>query len=234
MASDPQHSLVSSNTDHSKTVAQRLRERLEPQNDLVGRFLPKSALTDILIGSTIQSILQQLHKPDTDPIDLQHIIGAQRRVKILAILLLTGNAEYLAHFIQHEICDNNLPLQQCDLVRCFGLYTGIVDTFIMYQSKVNVPVWDFPSPDISEQVYHEEQRLPFLTKEELGRGGQGKIWRVRVHQDHYRTRAPSVCGIAEPQAQFLFRLYKSNLVCLSEPLGAFPGTPVLCRKTIQP
>lgn len=216
-----------------KIVERRLRGRLEPSTapDLTQKFLPRNALTEILTDHTIQSILQQTQKPDTDLIDLAEITGRKKRIKIFAILLLIGKTEHLGHLIQQGFSDDDLPLGPDHLTRCLGSY-ATADYFLVSQFRVLVPVWNFSAPDIHEEEYHDYQKLPFLTKCKLGSGGQGKVWSVEVHREHFTTRTRTVCR-SNPMAPFIDHASLPNLAWLPGSLGAFAQGPIFCDEGIQ-
>lgn len=154
-------------------------------------FLPQKALTKILTEGTIQSLLQQ--KPETSHINVADITGDKRRVKIFAILLLIKKTEHIGHIIKQGVSDEDLPLRRSRLKTCLRAEDRHVkEFFLSYQYEVAVPAWDFSAHEIQEEQYDRDQRLPFLTKHPISSGGQGIVWNIKIHRDHYETKTQSV------------------------------------------
>lgn len=178
----------------TRIVRKRLHGRFEPSraraDDNSDKFLPKKALTEILTDRTIKSLLQQ--SPETNLVSVSDITGDKRRVKIFAILLLMKKTECIGYMIQRGVSDADMPLGW-DLVKdCLKFEDSLAESFLFYQSGVDVPVWDFSAHSIQEKGYDWNQKLPFLSKRPLSSGGQGVVWRVEIHRDHYETKVESV------------------------------------------
>lgn len=178
-----------------KSVQKRLEENFEQSKawaeDADDEFLPRKALTKILTEGTIQSLLQQ--KPETSHISSTDITGEKKRIKIFAILLLIKNTEHIGHIIQQGVSDDDLPLGRARLKNCLRAEDRhIIDFFLSCQYGVTVPVWDFSAHKIQEEQYDRLQQLPFLTKLLISSGGQGVVWKVKIHCDHYETKTQSV------------------------------------------
>lgn len=194
------HMVTPSGTpDPEKLDLQSIQKRLEEnfkqsrawEEDADDLFLPRKALTKILTGGVIKSLLQE--KPETSHISLVDITGEKRRIKIFAILILIKKTELIGHIIQQGISDDDLPLGRARLKACLRAEDRHVkDFFLSYQYEVAVPAWDFSAHEIREEQYDRHQRLPFLTKSPISSGGQGKIWKIKIHRDHYETKTQSV------------------------------------------
>lgn len=177
------------------TIRQKLRHRLEPSRartqDNDDQFLPRNALREILTDNTIQLLLKQ--ENETSSIPLTDITGNKMRIKIFAILLLIEKTAYLGHIIRQGVSDDDLPLRPGQLLKtCLGSEESVVEFFRYKQFTVDVPTWDFSAHNIQEKQYDPDIKLPFLTKSEISRGGQGIVWKVKIHCDHYKTRTQSV------------------------------------------
>lgn len=178
-----------------KSIQKRLEENFEESRtwewDADHGFIPRKALTKILTEGTIQTLLQQ--KPETSHISLADITGDKRRVKIFAILLLIKKTEHIGHMIKQGVSDDDLPLRRSRLRTCLRAEDRhIKEFFLSYQYEVAVPTWDFSAHEIQEEQYDRDQRLPFLTKLPISSGGQGIVWRIKIHRDHYETKTQSV------------------------------------------
>lgn len=203
-------------------VIKRLKNRMRPcassTSDDVEAFLPKNALTDVLTDENICWLLKQRH--ETNRIMVADIKGQKPRVKIFAILLLMDAIEHIGHIIQNGLSDEDLPFglkhfEQCkgssaysrssqnsssdeqslgssDSRSHYGTVDPITQNFQHYQFLVDVPTWTFSADKISKKEYHLHQKMPFLKKEKLSSGGQGTVWKVRIHKAHYQTKIQSV------------------------------------------
>lgn len=132
-----------------------------------------------------------MQMPETTLINVNNITGDKKRIKIFAILLLIKKTKHIGPIIEQGVSDDDLPLCPDCLKTCLRS-DRLVDSFLLYQSKVDVPVWDFSAQNIQEENYHWHRKLPFMTKCRLSSGGQGVVWRVEIHPDHYKTRIQSV------------------------------------------
>ncbi|KAL2277521.1 hypothetical protein FJTKL_15437 [Diaporthe vaccinii] len=150
-------------------------------------FLPRNIIAEILTESTIQSLLRE--KDTTSGIHLSAIVGGETRIKLFTILILMKKTQYLRRMIRRGLLDNNLPLSKRSLESIFPTSqnnSSFVNRFVIHQSLVTVPTWDFTSPDIEEGEYPLRfHNLPFLKKEKLSNGGQGLIWKVEIHPAHF-------------------------------------------------
>lgn len=189
-----------SNSESQENVTGKLRQRIALLDDPQKSFLPKEAMETVLTENTIRLLLQQM--PEAKDISLDDITGNKKRIKLLSILLLAERVDLLKHLIDHEVSDVDLPLEldRPRLAPCLGRERAIVDYFLTSQFKVCVPVFDFFTDGVMVKQLHKNQRLPFLTKSELGNGGQGRVWRVEIPPGHLTTlaRIPSVIR-AEPK-----------------------------------
>lgn len=159
------------------------------------QFLPRNIIAGILTESTIQSLLRE--KDTTKGIPLSTIVGDETRIKLFAILILMKRTKYLRHMIRRGLWDNHLPLTKRSLESILPSSqdnSSFVDRFVIHQSLVAVPTWDFTSPDMQEAEYPLRfHNMPFLKKRKLSNGGQGLIWKVEIHPAHFTgTRTGSV------------------------------------------
>lgn len=170
------------------TVPKRLHDSFEPSRARTScdsdEFLPRNALRDILTDKTIQSLLMQT--PETSLVKVDNITGHKKRVKIFAILLLIKETKHIWPFIERGISDDNLPLCRDCLKTCLRSDNHVA-SFVMNQCIVDVPVWNFAAQNVQEERYGQLQKLPFLTRTRLSSGGQGVVWKVQIHPDHYET-----------------------------------------------
>lgn len=195
----PGRSIPSGTTDperiNLKSVQKKLQENFKQSRawaeDSVDEFLPRKALTNILTERTIQLLLHQKH--ETSHISWTDIIGEKKRIKIFAILVLIKKTEHVGHIIQQGVSDDDLPLGRVRLRACLRAEDrDVKEFFLSYQYEVAVPVWDFSAHEIQEQQYDRRQQLPFLSRLPISRGGQGVVWKVKIHCDHYKTKTQSV------------------------------------------
>lgn len=156
------------------------------------QFLPHNTLKDILTRSMIQSVL--LEEDETKHIQLSSIVGDEPRIKLLAILILLKKTKRLGPMIRVGLSDEMLPLSERIFFTSQG-HSNFVERFMIQQSLVAVPAWDFTSHDIQVGKYTVTfHNMPFLKKTKLSNGGQGTVWKVEIHPAHFTgTRTGSVC-----------------------------------------
>lgn len=177
-------------------VRGKLQTRRKPSvwgdDDEKGFFFPKSALVEILTDGTVQNLLSE--SPATARIKSSKITGTNKRVEILATLLLIPDGiNYIGGFIRDSVCDNDLPISRDDLQLYFPSEYDFskADSFFEYQYWIHVPTLRF-SYEILRMDYNRRYMLPFTEKEKVSRGGQGMVWKVKIHKDHYESRAYTV------------------------------------------
>lgn len=68
-----------------------------------------------------------------------------------------------------------------------------------YQNVVNVPSWKFPGGHIHKEDYGC-RFLPFQEKVWLSSGGQGTVWRVKIHRDHFDPDTQTVSSNISKQS----------------------------------
>jgi hypothetical protein len=193
-----QTNVISDTIDLAKTDMYTVRKKLwdsfkpsRSRTDAVDYdFLPRNALTAILTEKTIELLIRE--NPKTALINLSDITGPKKRIKIFAILLLIEKTQHIGHVIQQGITDNDLPLRRDRLQTCLREEAATIKAFLSSQYEVHVPVWNFSSHKIQEVEYDWDQRLPILLKRPLSSGGQGVVWKVKIHCDHYETKTQSV------------------------------------------
>lgn len=153
-------------------------------------FLPRNALGNILTEKTIRLLLMKV--PETHMISVEEITGEKKRIKIFAILLLIGETKHIGPIIEQGVSDDDLPLYKDRLESFLPKPPRLADLFVTYQCRVDVPVWDFSPHNFREENYYWHRKLPFMTKCRLSSGGQGVVWKVEIHPDHYETKIQSV------------------------------------------
>jgi hypothetical protein len=111
-------------------------------------------------------------------------IGAPKW-RILAILLyIRCSRSFLRTFIEGGLGleDSKLPLDQ-NLANLL-LPAGIRDNFVLRQF-IFIPAKLIRGKDLRYVGEEEKCRLPFLGVENVGSGGYGTVWRVKVARGHY-------------------------------------------------
>lgn len=180
------------------------------------QFLPRNILAGILTETTIQSLLRE--NDTMSRIKLGAIIGEEARIKLFAILILTRRTQYLERMTRPGLSDEILPLSKKLLTKILPSSKGdskFLNRFMIHQSSVAVPAWDFTSHDMQEREYPLRFNMPFLDKERLSYGGQGTVWKVKIHPAHF-TGART--GSVRLRFKDLWLFSVTNLP-VSEPLG---------------
>lgn len=125
-------------------------------------------------------------------------------VQIFTILILIGHVRYIKDFLRDKVYDRDLPLVRkegkYELLKKNGFKECYLLQFCSLQWHVFVPVFDLRPDDIRVDHFPPKSRMPFLKKPELkSRGGQGKLWKIEVHANHFRAKFPvSACPHLEP------------------------------------
>lgn len=168
-------------------IQNKLRDSFEPSNnweaDGSQEFLPRNSLLEALSEKNIELLLHQ--RAETKEIKLNAITSGEKRIKLFAILILIDEYVTIARFIEQGIWDSELPMNRNQLLQCSGLRGNSVDSFMWYQRVVDVPTWRFSVHDIRKERYHWHRVLPFQEKTKLSSGGQGVVWKVKIHRDHF-------------------------------------------------
>lgn len=69
---------------------------------------------------------------------------------------------------------------------------SLANLFRFTQFLVDIPTWTFYSKNIEKIQFHKDHRLPFLCKHWIASGGQGTVWKVRIHAAHFQTKIETV------------------------------------------
>lgn len=174
-------------------ILDRMRSSAWGDDEDEGFFLPKHALREILTDERVRDLLWE--RPETALIKLSDISGPFKRTEMLATLLLIPcGIRHIDVFIKRRLCDNNLPITRKLLRSYFPSEVGlsVPDSFFQYQYWIHVPTWVFSSYEIDFAHYDRRYVFPFTESKVLSRGGQGTVWKVRIHGDHYSSKACTV------------------------------------------
>lgn len=179
------------------SVKEKLQRRMESSAWIVDEeeesFLPRNSLLEILTEEMVRDLLWESW--ETFLIKPRDITGDVKRIEILAtLLLIPGGIKHIDIFIKKGICDNDLPISRKVLRSYFALeYSlSVPDSFFLCQYSIHVPTWKFLPYRIDFLKYDWRQVLPFTEKTKFSRGGQGTVWKVRIHNDHYSSKACTV------------------------------------------
>lgn len=143
-----------------------------------------------------------------------------RRLKIFVILALMYKSNAIVDFIKQGIYDVHLPFEkrkmsdgqsqlfrnpqmewdgpQEPIVLPDGWTQDDVENFETKQYHVCVPFFSLSTDDSTSKVSHynlrEQSILPFIEDDEgnLGIGGFGEVWRVRLHHAHHNLSKHNV------------------------------------------
>ncbi|KAI8680664.1 Protein kinase domain-containing protein [Fusarium sp. Ph1] len=131
-------------------------------------------------------IVNALRITETDAIDIRKKIcgkrSEQRRIKILATLILIEKVKHILRFLEHDVWDEDLPLFS-DSAVFKGWKLGHVESFCHKQYVVLAPVFDFTT--MKHNKFGLSLRMPFLERLVWeSRGAHGTISKARIHQDY--------------------------------------------------
>jgi len=151
-------------------------------------FLPNGSLEQILTLNTVQNALSDPsfqippHKKDSTA---QTVIREAR--KVFAVLVELKLEHALAQFIENEIMDKELPVDEKILERV--ICSGDARDFIYRQ-------WEYLAYNFRRGPYQREIRteiiLPYLEEEKIGGGGYSTVYEVFIHSAHqdFKTKFP--------------------------------------------
>jgi hypothetical protein len=118
-------------------------------------------------------------------------------LKVYAILILMGKQRSIYSLILNGISDAKLPLQLVDRIECGITSEGFIfscfddwnpaerEDFVRRQYRVNSKFLDLEGDrkTIKNEIYHEEDVLPFLEDQHKETSGYGAVSKVLIHPD---------------------------------------------------
>lgn len=144
------------------------------------RFLPNGSVEQILTLETLRSALSdpsfriEPYKRD----DTAHTIVTEAR-KVFAILIDLELEGELGQFIENEVLDKELPVEENRLADILGI--AETKGFVLHQ-------WEYLAYDFRKGPYQRKIRpeilLPYLKEEHLGSGGYSEVSEILVHPAH--------------------------------------------------
>jgi hypothetical protein len=174
-----------------------LKERLAAAQKVAagqpGRiFVAETELNDIFTRECLQGVLgcPEFHIPLLRQEDIRNIVSKKFR-RILCMLVQLGHEGWLSDLVERRISDGKLPVSKQELQ---DLLPEFHEPFYRLQ-------WSYCalylSRDDFEQRLPPEVVLPFLYEEEIGSGGFGVVYKVKVHkdyQDYFEISGTEVSG----------------------------------------
>jgi hypothetical protein len=163
----------------------------------------------------VKSLIQNIFPPQMSlqhqsPRQRKRVENRPSLYRIFAILVGIDHVKDIQKFIDCGINDSVLPLtitkdkgepggirirsmgdpymEHTNLHRCFEKYPQRdIGLFKMYQSLINVPFFLFPGDDSTVLFYELDPScvLPITEVDELKRGGNGSVKRIKIHNAHH-------------------------------------------------
>ncbi|KAF4953292.1 hypothetical protein FSARC_12432 [Fusarium sarcochroum] len=170
-------------------VYERLREKSLPksQSDMpLSQFLPRCDIESVLTPEVVDRLLVKVQS-EPDCLLRSHEIWneahQQRRIKILALLVLIGKPKYIKYFLNHQVTDDDLPLPLGNHV--LKLWKPAYrEYFCARQHVVLAPVFDFGRIPKHHQ-FQPVHIMPFMESLKWKwKGTHGTISRAIIHDDH--------------------------------------------------
>lgn len=177
----------------TSSIGSMIRRSLlsEHSNEQERQFLPRGEMERILSYERVYTVLAEAGMRQIDVgNDICGKSKDQKRIKILTILLLLEKLQYIVEFLQHEIFDNQLPLQRNS--ELFGNWRRPdIDNFLDRQYVVLAPVLDFTTMD--HKSFPHGTPMPFLIPLEwTSQGRHGQVCKVKIHDQHQEWGQRSV------------------------------------------
>ncbi|KIL90353.1 hypothetical protein FAVG1_06083 [Fusarium avenaceum] len=168
-----------------RLIGDMIRQSLMPQfsGDQSRQFLPQDEMERIMSFERIKAILTEA---GVNKIDVgKDICGkgkTQKRIKILTILSLMEQPQYIKDFLKHGVFDDQLPIRSAaELFSDWRLPDA--DNFYNRQYVVLAPVLDFTTMD--HKSFSPGTPMPFLIPLEWNSEGRhGQVCKVKIHDQH--------------------------------------------------
>lgn len=185
-------------------LADRLFAALQKSYHMQNRpnkcFLSNTELKEIFSEIVVWHILWQQDVGGDSEEQLgdivSHILSSEESrtsIQIFTILNLIGEVGYIMKFLDAEFQDNDLPLirgsEAYNRLLLSGCRVHDLIFFCSQQWHVLVPIFDLTSDTVRRQKFMAQARMPFVEQELRSRGGQGKIWKVKIHANHVREKS---------------------------------------------
>jgi hypothetical protein len=197
-------------TDPITTVQSRrliggmIRQSLIPKfrSDQSRQFLPKDEMERIMCPERVKTILTEAGINDVDV--EQDICGEgkpQKLIKILTILSLIEEPQYIIEFLKYGVFDDQLPITPAaELFSKWRLPDA--DNFYNRQYVVLAPVLDFTTMD--HKTFAPGIPMPFLNPLAwTSQGRHGQVCKVKIHDQHQKWGARTVRPLIRPLFTFI-------------------------------
>ncbi|KAF2813081.1 uncharacterized protein BDZ99DRAFT_473802 [Mytilinidion resinicola] len=152
-------------------------------------FVPLDLLEAYLDQRRVTQLLAAL----PGVIDAANVL--EHYLRVFAILIIIGKAEYIKHFLQHsDLEDKILPITS--LNHRPSHWPSVADSNDFFPSFYKAQ-WQFCALDFTQKlkgsVLDEDLILPIIEKKELGSGGSAAIYKIKLHDayNHLVERAPN-------------------------------------------
>ncbi|GAP91823.1 putative protein kinase-like [Rosellinia necatrix] len=226
------HSILrNSPQDRSKSRLKKLDESLrqarvkEPESNRY--YIPTNKQCDLITRDSIceimgadDALMDQILPRSSGPNHEEARTASPSRRKLFAILVMIGVPGRILSFIQENIWDSDLPLQQNPHTHRWEPYNSINDEnslgvlpskadiwsshegdcFVnFYQWWLISPEFDLDGPELKHYHLHDQIPLPFV-KGSLGKekidGGFAQVRRVCIHPAHHNLKPPKRCLVS--------------------------------------
>lgn len=137
-----------------------------------------------------QRLLQALYSQQIQPISASKISdrGQDCCVLVFSILIEIGLGHKI-NKVQHELVDNNLPET---LFKLKEVFQSISPTrYLEYAEKFNSAQWKYAPMNFRydmEKTFPEEYIIPICRKNQIGEGGQGRVYGIVVQEEYVCDR----------------------------------------------
>ncbi|KAJ2902156.1 kinase-like protein [Zalerion maritima] len=139
-------------------------------------FYPRRDIERLLTRQTIKTSLAETQNLTDNELDLHQYAKAIRNTSlaIFATLVLSGHQKYILGFLSRCLEDKALPFSEESL----HFLPELPRRNFVYDQWGFCPIV-LQRGDIHRQ-FHNESILPFIQEEQCGRGGFGKVYKVKV------------------------------------------------------
>jgi hypothetical protein len=175
------------------SVRHQLREKLiqsRIRSSYKGSFIPSGALSEILSIVQIESLFredEELRLTMTeDSIIVQRI--HKDGYRLLAAILVSGINPFgglLLKFLEQESLDSSMPFNQGSIPPFCYAHRADYHLLCNNQWMVIPPVLEHNTP-IRKRRFKSDHILPFIEQDQIGQGGFGDVFKVKVAPGHQK------------------------------------------------
>jgi len=166
---------------------------LDPNTEERCAFMPLKTVQEYFKqddGARLNELLVAVFPNRDPPVDSDDIFD--NYAQIFCILIETGKGRFIENFSSWNVGDRLLPFDPDDPPPAhFPIDTGdpkFYENFCSKQWKFCAPEFRTPMTNIQ---FHPQRILPIVSKEKIAGGGNGMLYKIRLHSSYNKLCPPS-------------------------------------------